>query len=326
MHVVNTTGSAIDVPLTGTSVGDLYGGQRSGWTNVPASSERVFAPSDPANTALPTVTGSVATVGGTLTATTGTWSGTPTIGLTLQWQRCNIQGAACESIAGATATTYTTQAADKDKRLRVVVSAANWISSYSQAQSAVTEVVEPTIAPANTERPRSAEPQPSARADLLAGHLDRQPGADLRLPVEARWREHCRRDGQHLYRRGGRRRPCADLHRYGYQRRWLGVATSNSLRHEPTANTGAPRSRTARVRRDCSQAPGPAARRRRTRTSGSGRGNIAGATASTYLLVAGDVGQAIKCTVTATNSQGSASASNSVVPTRADRPACPAYR
>ena len=47
VHVVNTTGGAIDVPLTGTSVGSLYGGQQSGWTNVPASSERVFAPSDP---------------------------------------------------------------------------------------------------------------------------------------------------------------------------------------------------------------------------------------------------------------------------------------
>ena len=94
VHVVNTTGGAIDVPLTGTSVGSLYGGQQSGWTNVPASSERVFAPSDPANTALPTVTGSVATVGGTLTATNGTWTGTPTIAHTYQWQRCNIQGAA----------------------------------------------------------------------------------------------------------------------------------------------------------------------------------------------------------------------------------------
>lgn len=161
VHVVNTTGSAIDVPLTGTSVGSLYGGQWSGWTNVPASSERVFEPSDPANTAVPTVTGSVAAVGGTLTATSGTWSGTPTIGLSLQWQRCNIAGAACESIPGATTATYTTQDADKDKRLRVVVSAANWISSYSQARSAVTDVVAPTPQPPDPDPNPNPNPNPN---------------------------------------------------------------------------------------------------------------------------------------------------------------------
>lgn len=43
--------------------------------------------------------------------------------------------------------------------------------------------------------------------------------------------------------------------------------------------------------------------------------NISGATSSTYLLVTADVGQAVKCTVTATNAIGSASAdSNTVTP------------
>jgi hypothetical protein len=43
--------------------------------------------------------------------------------------------------------------------------------------------------------------------------------------------------------------------------------------------------------------------------------NIGSATNSTYLLVSADVGQSIKCTVTATNGAGSASAdSNSVIP------------
>ena len=131
VHVTAPAGT--EVPLTGTNVGTSWGGHNSGWTTVSGSA--VFQPSDPANTVPPGVTGSVVDLGGTLTATPGTWSGTPTIAHSYQWQRCNAQGEACQNIAGATAPTYQTQAADKDQRLRVVVAAANWISSYSQAAS-----------------------------------------------------------------------------------------------------------------------------------------------------------------------------------------------
>lgn len=49
--------------------------------------------------------------------------------------------------------------------------------------------------------------------------------------------------------------------------------------------------------------------------------NISAATSSTYVLVSGDVGNAITCVVTATNSQGSANAtSNSVTPTSGASP------
>ena len=43
VNVVNSTASPIDVPLTGTSVGGLYGGQRSGWTTRSARLERIRA-------------------------------------------------------------------------------------------------------------------------------------------------------------------------------------------------------------------------------------------------------------------------------------------
>ena len=33
LHVKNTSAGAVDVPLTGTTVGELYGGQRSGWND-----------------------------------------------------------------------------------------------------------------------------------------------------------------------------------------------------------------------------------------------------------------------------------------------------
>jgi hypothetical protein len=152
LHVKNNAAAAIDVPLTGTTVGELYGGQRSGWTSIAGGAERVFAPNDPANTARPDVSGS-ARVGGTLTATKGSWSGTPTIEYAYQWQRCDANGANCANIAGATATTYQIAAGDDGARLRVVVSAGNWISSVSQAASPATSRVGEVAAPGANANP-----------------------------------------------------------------------------------------------------------------------------------------------------------------------------
>jgi hypothetical protein len=136
IHVKNSDTTATDVPLTGTTVGSAYGGQKSGWTSIAAGAEQTFTPADPGNTAAPGVSGSPQ-VGQTLTAGTGTWSGTPTITYGYQWQRCNAQGAGCTNIAGANGATYVVTAADSGATLRVVVSAGNWISSVSQAASAV---------------------------------------------------------------------------------------------------------------------------------------------------------------------------------------------
>jgi hypothetical protein len=137
LHVKNNGSAAMDVPLTGTTLGDMYAGQKSGWVNVPGGSERTFSPNDPANTAAPSVSGS-AKVGQTLSASRGSWSGTAPIDYGYQWQRCDN---ACVNIAGANASTYTVAAADGAGKLRVVVSAGNWVSSVSQAASATTATV-----------------------------------------------------------------------------------------------------------------------------------------------------------------------------------------
>jgi hypothetical protein len=42
VHVVNSGAAAVRVPLTGTTEGDVYGGQRSGWITVEPGSERVL--------------------------------------------------------------------------------------------------------------------------------------------------------------------------------------------------------------------------------------------------------------------------------------------
>ena len=81
-------------------------------------------PSIPANTALPTISGT-ARDGETLSATTGTWTGSGPITYTHQWRRCDSGGGACADIPGATGTTYVLAPADVDKRLRVRVTAEN---------------------------------------------------------------------------------------------------------------------------------------------------------------------------------------------------------
>jgi hypothetical protein len=137
LHVKNNGSADMEVPLTGTTVGDLYAGQKSGWTTIPAGAEREFLPNDPVNTAAPSVSGTPR-VGETLTAGDGTWTGTQGIDHGYQWQRCTAAGADCASIAGATGSTYALGAADEGATMRVVVSGGNWISSVSQAISPTT--------------------------------------------------------------------------------------------------------------------------------------------------------------------------------------------
>ncbi|MGZ4319356.1 MAG: hypothetical protein ACXVRD_08535 [Gaiellaceae bacterium] len=92
--------------------------------------------------------------GNTLSATSGSWTGTTPITFTYQWTRCNSSGAACAAIAGATSQTYLVQAADVGQTLRVNVTATNADGS-AQATSAPTDVVVAAAAnaPENTKAP-----------------------------------------------------------------------------------------------------------------------------------------------------------------------------
>jgi hypothetical protein len=162
LHVRNNSGSSIDVPLTGTTVGDMYAGQRTGWVTLPGGAERVFSPNDPANVNAPAVSGT-AKVGSTLTASNGSWSGTAPIDLGYQWQRCSSD-TSCTNIAGATGASYQPVAADGGRGLRVVVMAGNWISSVSQAASSITRDV-PRVSGAAGSKSRKASSK-SAKVSL----------------------------------------------------------------------------------------------------------------------------------------------------------------
>jgi hypothetical protein len=105
----------------------------------------------PANTGPPTISGA-AVKGNTLSATSGSWSGTAPITFAYSWRRCDSNGADCAAIGGATAATYTIGDSDVDRRLRVEVTATNG-DGTAAALSAPSDVVTAGAAPANTVEP-----------------------------------------------------------------------------------------------------------------------------------------------------------------------------
>ena len=110
-------------------------------------------PTPPVNTSPPIISGTPQD-GQTLTASTGSWSGTQPITYGFQWQRCDSGGANCVAIAGATGPTYLATSADVGRTLRVVVTATNSAGSAG-ATSAATTVVQAAAAapPVNTSPP-----------------------------------------------------------------------------------------------------------------------------------------------------------------------------
>ena len=106
----------------------------SGGTSAVAMSALTAAVTDiiPANSAVPTISGT-AQVGQTLTATTGTWTHNPT-SFTYQWNRAVTPGA-------ATAATYVPVAGDIGNTLTVSVVATNSGGSSAPSTSAATGAV-----------------------------------------------------------------------------------------------------------------------------------------------------------------------------------------
>jgi hypothetical protein len=101
--------------------------------------DTVAAPGGPVNTARPSISGD-AIVGSTLTANTGTWTGSPTFAY--QWLQCDRFGGACVRVVGATGKTYGVRMADVSGTLRVDVTAKNADGSTTR-RSTPSDVVEP---------------------------------------------------------------------------------------------------------------------------------------------------------------------------------------
>jgi hypothetical protein len=109
------------------------------------------AQATPSNTSPPSISGT-AVSGETLTASVGSWTGTPPISYALEWQRCDAAGANCAAIAGEAAQTYVLVGGDVGSTVRVLVTATNAEGSESMP-SAPTVVVTAQTAPVNTGEP-----------------------------------------------------------------------------------------------------------------------------------------------------------------------------
>jgi hypothetical protein len=98
----------------------------------------------PTNTASPSVSGAP-TAGSTLTATTGTWSGTTPMGFSFSWKRC--QSGTCAAIGGANAQSYVAKADDAGFSLRASVTASNGAGSATSDSAPTGAVTVPSVAP-----------------------------------------------------------------------------------------------------------------------------------------------------------------------------------
>jgi hypothetical protein len=124
------------------------------------SSGRAATVAVPKNKTAPTISGT-GLVGQPLTATRGTWSGSPT-SFRYQWAQCDTSGGACLAISGATGKSYRVRAGDVGHTLRVTVTARN-ASGGADASSAPTAIVPPSGCPAGSGAIPIAQLVPPAR-------------------------------------------------------------------------------------------------------------------------------------------------------------------
>ena len=128
----------------------------------------------PDNTVEPRISGS-ATVGSTLTATSGSWTNSPT-SFSYQWVRCPRSGglptgADCAAIGGATTSSYVVSTADVNRRLRVRVTASNADGSSTAASNATALISNP-----ESGRPVNVQPPTISGTATQGSTLRVQPG------------------------------------------------------------------------------------------------------------------------------------------------------
>lgn len=313
-----TDGSRMEVPAFGTGQGDLEGSQLREFNMYVRAGQ--ISPADvqfpPENTVLPSITGT-ARVGETLAGNDGVWTGTPAPTLTRQWFADGAE------IPGATGETYVPVEGDIGKTITLTVTATNpagTVSATSEPTAAVTAALAPpvnTAVPTITGTPTvgqtlssttgtwTGNPPPTYARQWKADDADipgatgvtyelteAEEGARITVTVTATNSE--------------------------------GSASATSLATDPVApapaaptNTIPPAiSGTARVGETLTVTngtweghPAPTYSRQWRR----GATDIAGATGTTYTLVEADVGQTITCVVTATNSEGSNTATSNEV-------------
>jgi len=294
--------------------------------------------------AAPAIAGTLAD-GATLTATTGTWDGTPPISYGYRWQRCDADGASCQDVAGATDGTYALGRDDVDARMRVVVTATNAAGSAARASSATAAIA--ATAPVNTAPPAISGAERDGQ--LLTSARGTWTGTTP-LTYAYQW-QRCDADRASCTDIAGATRSTYTLTSpdAGHAVRVRVTATNTAgSTAEISGPTGAvvaaapvvaapPAVTGARVDGSVltvdpgswgGTTPIAYAYQWQRCDDGNGCGDIAGATAATYALTAADVDHAIRAIVTATNAAGSADTASAAVgpidPSAPDSLAAPA--
>jgi len=121
----------------------------------------------PSNTAPPTISGSTEE-GQTLTASTGSWTGSAPFLYGYQWQSCNEHGEDCQEIEGASSASYQLGPGDVGDTLRVLVTASNdagFATAGSSASAVITTAVTAPLSLAAPEVSGSAQQGQTLVAD-----------------------------------------------------------------------------------------------------------------------------------------------------------------
>ena len=167
-------GHSLIVAVTATSASGPATATSTPTAAVPGSGSKPVA--RPAALTPPQVSG-LAQAGQTLTATAGTWTGSPST-FAFQWRRCPVTGGVCTAIAGATGTTYTATPGDIGALLSVVVTATGKGGSTAVETATATQVA-PAPVPAAVSGSLTAQPglAGSVQTDDGRATVTWQPGA-----------------------------------------------------------------------------------------------------------------------------------------------------
>jgi hypothetical protein len=291
---------------------------------VSAQTAVVISATAPANTALPTLSGSpiLATQ---LTVSNGTWSGTPAPTFKYQWQRCDANGNNCADINGATNQTYTLASADVGNKVLAIVTATN--SAGTAAKS--------TAPSASVTAPPLSTVKPVVTGTAMVGQtLTTNAGTWTGSPTPTfgfQWGR-CDTAGNNCTDIGGATSPTYTLTAADANHRLKARVTANnsagsqsadsavtaviaapvppSVRALPRLSGTAVLGHTLNVSGGTWNGTQPIAisfRWQRCNTAGSVCLEIPGATSQAYGVGSGDLGFRLKAIVTATNSGGQAS-------------------
>ena len=270
----------------------------------------------PANTVTPALSSTAPAQGTAITVTTGTWSNSPT-GYAYQWYRADTSSA----ISGATSASYTPVAGDVGHTLNCVVTATNGTGSTGASSNTSGAVA--SGAPANNAAPAlsTTTPQVGAAITITTGSWSNSPTGYAYQWAYADTSANIAGAATSSYT------PVAgDV---GHTLKCTVTATNANGSASAASNTSgvvaaasAPSNTVAPALSSTSPTQGNAVSVTNGTWNGSPTGYayqwyyadtsaaISGATASSYTPVAGDLGHTLRCTVTATNANGSTAASS----------------